>query len=196
MLLAHVIAFVISIAAAGTPSAPSAPVVALRPRATVASTKIRVADVCEVTCDDEELARRISEAEITQAPLPGRHHTVTRGWVKLALRRAGVDVGPIVFRGAAEATVARPPSQTVAALRETHGTGPSAVAPQPGISRGARVVVVVRAGCVTVTAVGEALAPAAPGEALRVRVVGTRAVVRGALSGDGTVHVPCESEVP
>lgn len=66
---------------------------------------------------------------------------------------------------------------------------PADLAPPALVERNARVTLVFRAGGLTITAEGRALARAAAGEAVRVMNLASRATVTGTVEPDGRVAV-------
>ena len=167
------------------------PVVELRARAEVDADVIQVGDVCDVICSDDDVRARIRHVEIAPLPVAGQSHRVTAGWVKLALRRANVDVKPILFRGAEAVEVTRASHWPRGSRGPEGRAGRDDGFPAPALCRGAAVTVAAEAGPVRVTAVGEALDDAGPGDLVRVRVVSTHAVVRGTVLDDLTVMLSC-----
>ncbi|MFP4248895.1 MAG: flagella basal body P-ring formation protein FlgA [Armatimonadota bacterium] len=131
----------------------------------------------------EERAAQLGAIEIGPSPLPGGKRELTRGYLKMRLRRGGVACTEIVFTGAEMVEVRR--AQPSAPRRQAQGEVEAADAPgarssteQPlTVDRGARVRLTVTCGAISIDAEATLLESAAVGGRAKMRVEQTREIV-------------------
>lgn len=153
--------------------------ITLRPTAQATGEVVVLQDVAEVT--PPQAAQALANMELGPTPAPGVPRTLTAGYVKVRLRRAGVNLEGTLFQGertvvtraAAAHTslpVATPPAPTAA----TPGTGPD-------LKPGAKVVLLLRVGSLQITTEAEALRACNIGQEGLFRVRETQAMVKARL---------------
>ncbi len=134
-----------------------------------------------------ERAEALATVSVGPAPLPGRERTLTVGYLKLRLRRCGIDCGALTFTGAEQVTVAGPPAATVAFAPAAGDPSAADAANVPGapapivVPRGTRVRLAVECGAVRVLADATTQEDAAVGALVRLRVEQTRETVSAQL---------------
>ncbi len=172
----------------------------IREQATVSSNTICLEHVAEITAS-EEAVQTLAGIEIGPSPLAGHERTITAGYIRMRLARAGFGRDQFVMGGAAEITVRReaatgviagPPSPASAepTARVTESPPSQPPTPAPMIAkRGATVKITVVSGCVTVTTNGQLAADAAVGEYATARVKTTGRQVLGQLLGPNEMVV-------
>ncbi len=159
--------------------------VVLQERACVVGPSIRLGDVAEVEAPTEA-TEELRAVELGPAPLPGRTRTVSLGVVKLRLRRYGFRPEEMVFGERDEVRVVR--SRVVRSAARAGSLEAAAVAQgRPAVKRRERVRVVIQQGSVRITAPAEALADAATGEDVKVRLLLNNHILRGRVQGAGVV---------
>ena len=169
--------------AAATPIAPAA--ITLKPRAQVSAAMVLLSDVAEVL--PPEAAQALAGVELGPAPAPGVERTVTAGYVKVRLRRAGVDLDKTVFQGERTLVIClAPPSAPAPA--------PPTAAPRPGdgavgVKSGAKVTLVVQVGGLRIATEAEAVQACYINQEGLFRVRETRALVRARLISHDTAEV-------
>ncbi len=180
--------------------------VQLRPAATVSAGAVLLADIAVV--EPPAAAGELATVEIGPAPLPGGSREFAAGYVRLRLRKAGVDLKGVAFRGAERVSVSRqapPPTAATAAtaepsepLRQTADAAPTAptadeLPPPPAaavkLRRGTIFKLVLSTGGLSLEALGELMMPCAVGEIGRFRVAETRALVAAQLTSASTAEV-------
>lgn len=177
--------------------------VELRPAATVSAGAVLLADIAVV--EPPAAAGELATVEIGPAPLPGGSREFAAGYVRLRLRRAGVDLKGVAFRGAERVSVSRqappPPAEAAAEaepsepLRQTADAAPTAddLPPSPAaavkLRRGTIFKLVLSTGGLSVEALGELMMPCAVGQIGKFRVAETRALVAAQLTSATTAEV-------
>jgi hypothetical protein len=131
-----------------------------------------------------ESAEALGEVAIGPAPLPGDSRRLTRGYLKMRLRRAGVACSEITFAGADTVEVRRAPTP---AVTQRPDQGEVEAADPPGarrpaqplttVDRGTRVRLIVRCGAVSVGAEAVLLEDGVVGGRTKMRVEQTRETV-------------------
>ncbi len=163
-----------------------AAVIELHETVVVTGDRIVLGDLGEISDADEE-AQTLAGVDIGPAPLPGRDRTLTVGYLKMRLRRRGIDCADLTFAGARAVLVraAVPMPRSAAGDASTDGLSPRAVARPPAIvvPRGAAVQVTVVCGAVRVTADAVTLEEATVGGMVRLRIEQTRETVTARLVG-------------
>jgi hypothetical protein len=153
--------------------------VELREAVTIGADRITLGQLAEIT--PAERADRIGAIEVGPAPLPGDSRRLTRGYLKMRLRRGGVTDESVTFTGA-ETVEVRRELIPVAGGSEGGGGGVSCGAgasaqPPATVPRGALIRLTVVCGAVTVGAEATLLEDAAVGGRARMRVEQTRETV-------------------
>lgn len=154
----------------------------LRESVSVEGDAITLAQLAEIT--PAAGSEALGAVEVGPAPLPGDSRRLTRGYLKMRLRRGGVACGEIAFTGAETVEVRRalPPATT-----QQRAQGEVEAADSPGarrplaqqatVDRGARVRLTVICGAVSVGAEATLLEDAVVGGRAKVRVEQTRETV-------------------
>jgi hypothetical protein len=156
--------------------------VKLREKVTVKHDLMTLSQLAEI--EPEECGAELGAIEIGPSPLPGGKRELTRGYLKMRLRRGGVACTEIMFTGAETVEVWRA-SMPVATRREVQGAVEAADLPgarpsteQPStVDRGARVRLTVICGAVSIGAEATLLESAIVGGRARMRVEQTREIV-------------------
>ncbi|MFO8080796.1 MAG: flagella basal body P-ring formation protein FlgA [Armatimonadota bacterium] len=154
----------------------------LRESVGIESDAITLAQLAEIT--PAAGSEVLGAVEVGPAPLPGSSRRLTRGYLKMRLRRGGVACGEIVFTGA-ESVEVRRALQPAATRRETQGTIEAADAPgtrpsadrPPTVDRGTRVRLTVVCGAISIDAEATLLESATVGGRAKMRVEQTREIV-------------------
>ncbi len=166
-----------------------AAVIELHERAAIDGDRILLSELGEIAAASDE-AEALGRVDIGPAPLPGRERTLTVGYLKMRLRRCGIDCASVTFAGAHEVRVSGPPA--AAPLRVEPGADDAAdvqagggeAAPAPVlVPRGTRVRLAVVCGTVRIVADATTQEKAAVGAIVRVRVAQTRETVTAQLIG-------------
>ncbi len=165
-----------------------AEVIDLHERVQIEGEHILLGQIAQIDAAGERV-EELSRVSIGPAPLPGRERRVSVGYLKLRLRRCGIDCGALTFTGADEVIVTGPPA--AAGMLDTAGIAPTlsvassadgAITPGPIlVPRGTRVRLVVECGAVRVLADTTTLEEAAVGALVRLRVEQTRETVSAQL---------------
>ena len=157
--------------------------VALRESACVAGDFVTLKEIAEIAPPDR--AEVLGAVEVGPAPLPGGSRRVTLGYLKMRLRRSGVECAAIEFAGADAVEVRRAPmpgvtrrqAQGEVEAADPPGARQSAPPPARSVDRGARVRLTVICGAVTVGAEATLLEDAVVGGRAKMRVEQTRETV-------------------
>lgn len=179
-------------------AAPStAAVVELRESAHLDEERIvlgRVAEIEAVAAPTGEAAEEgvpltelLAEIDLGPAPLPGDSRRLTAGYIKMRLRRSGVNCGDLTFEGADAVRVHRPAPTAPEAAASVEGEdaqGGAVEAPPPvEVRRGARLHLTVAHGAVVIGAEATLLEDAVVGGRARLRVHQTRETVIAQIVG-------------
>jgi hypothetical protein len=155
----------------------------------VSAPLLRLGDLA-VLSGPEELVERCGALVVGQAPLPGRSRAVTRGYLKMRLRAAGLCDRDFEFDGAEVVQVERAGSAA--------GSGAGAVAPTPrppgsppdlAVGRGEALLVRACFGLVEVRAEATALEPGRVGETIWAQIKGGRQKILVRVTGPHTAEV-------
>lgn len=147
----------------------------------VSGEDITLAQLAEIT--PTEQADQLGAVEIGPAPLQGGSRSLTRGYVKMRLRREGLSCVEIAFTGAQVVEVRRalPAVTQRQAQGEVEAADPSGARhpdpPPATVDRGARVRLTVICGAVSVGAEATLLEDAVVGGRAKMRVEQTRETV-------------------
>lgn len=180
---------VLFIAVSGASADDPAPL-RLKPQVTAAADTVCLRDVVEPPeAAPDSLQAMLSSALVTLAP--GTTRVLSRGHIRLLIRRAGLDPSGIDLAGADRVCITRPapvkcPSASTA---PTAASAVSSAQAAPAVPRGSRVRVKVRIGALSVEADGELVEPGRIGEIAKLRIQDTRAVVSGVLVAPGVAEV-------
>ena len=177
------------IAALATVSAGHSATIELAVRVQVAGPAIVLGDLAEVRAPATE-ADTLRAVVIGPAPLPGGERALSVGYLKLRLRRAGIDCGSVSFTGAAQVLVSSAPAQRPAAAVSAGpdaggGETGCAMPAAPVVPRGSTVRLVLDWGALRVTADATTLEAAAVGGFVRLRLAQTGETVTARLAGPG-----------
>jgi hypothetical protein len=172
------------------------PVVVLRAEATVDAAEVLLGQIADVQATPE-LSARLAQVSLGSGPLAGGQRTIEAGYVKLRLRRFGIDPAGVDLQGervtvsSAKAASERPAPQAGTPSPGTR-TGASAAvgsssanAQPPTIKRSQLVEVLVQCGGVVIHANGRAMADAATGEWVKVVLDGTNRSLVARVTGPG-----------
>lgn len=172
----------------------------IREQVTVSSATIVLDQVAEISACDAD-AQSLADIEIGPSPLAGHQRTITAGYIRMRIARAGFGRADVAIGGAAAITVRREAlAAAVPVQSPTVSRAPAAPAvgsalheppaPEPIIAkRGTNVKITVISGCVTVTAAGQLTANTAVGEYASARVKTTGRQVFGQLQGPNEMIV-------
>ncbi|MEA3402916.1 MAG: hypothetical protein U9R79_16875 [Armatimonadota bacterium] len=153
-------------------------------RVQIEGLRITLADLAEIDAP-EQRARRLGAIDVGPAPLPGGSRGLTVGYLKMRLRRCGIDCEALTFTGATRVEVARaaaPPEGGPRASAEGDATE-DAPPPEPTVvKRGSRVRLSVVCGAVRIIAEATTLERGVVGSRARLRVEQTRETVVGQLT--------------
>lgn len=175
------IVFGIGPAAVGMAGPPAGLVVELNDTATATGT-VRVADVATVRGGSVADRNRITALDLTEMPKGGKSVELTRRLVEIRLRLAGWD--GVTVTGPERTTVASADAKPVVP------TVPAAASTGPVLVRARqRVVMTVRIGAMTVSAIGEATEAGRLGQSVKLKNVDSQKLVTGTVVGPGAVDV-------
>ncbi len=153
----------------------------LQERARVGAERILLGDLAELTGCEAEVEALV-KLDVGPAPLPGGERSLSVGYLKMRLRRAGIDCATVTFAGANEVLVSRPApavAPSVPTGEQAEGEGEvTAMPPEPvTIARGTRVQLTVICGAVQVMAEATTLDETPVGARAKLRVEQTRETV-------------------
>lgn len=170
--------------------------VVLRAEATVDAPEVLLGQIADVQAP-AELSAKLAQVSLGSGPVAGAQRTIEAGYVKLRLRRFGIDPASIDLRGE-RVTVASAkaggeqvaPSSGVTALGARIGTAPRAGlavadAQPPLVKRNQLVEVLVQCGGVIIHANGRAMADATEGELIKVILEGNSRSLVARVTGPG-----------
>ena len=161
--------------------------VELAESARIAGDSIELGAVATVSGSDEEVAL-LAGLDLGPAPLPGQSRILSLGYLKMRLRRWGVNAGEITFAGAAQVRVNRPVAVVAVATQDTETAAQTSVAQTPAqpwpviVKRGSMVRLRVTCGAVSVLAGATTLEDAEVGAVVKMRVAQTRQTVWAVLA--------------
>ena len=161
--------------------------VELAESAQIAGDNIELGAVAIISGSDEEVAR-LAELDLGPAPLPGQSRVLSLGYLKMRLRRWGVNASEITFAGAGQVRVGRPAVIVAVVTENTETVTQTGVAqtlapPPPVIvKRGSMVRLRVTCGAVSVMAGASTLEEAAVGAIVKMRVAQTHQTVWAVLT--------------
>ncbi|MFW5866641.1 MAG: hypothetical protein ACOCX2_02420 [Armatimonadota bacterium] len=172
--------------------------VELRESVAVEGDTLRLAQLAQIAPSDR--AEALGAIAVGPAPLPGRSRRVSLGYLKMRLRRSGVECSGIEFTGADAVEVRRAPlpgvtrrqaqGEIVAAdppgARQSDQTQPPAPV---AVERGTRVRLTVVCGAVSIGAEATLLEAAVVGGPAKMRVEQTRETVVA------QIVQPCEAVI-
>ncbi len=167
---------------AGTAQEPAAAAaetatITLHATACVGAGTIRLGQVADIAAD-KQLALKLSAVTLGLAPPIGSVRVISRGYIRLRLRRAKIDPSKLAFEGSEQVLVSQPAAvdggraeaATAGAARNMAGKQRNVM---PLVRRGDKVVVVVQCGAVEVRAQGYCQGQGGAGDAVMVRITGT-----------------------
>jgi hypothetical protein len=163
-------------------------VVTLKEAAEIDSERIELGALATVTAPEAD-KQMLQMLDVGPAPLPGRSRVLTLGYLKMRMRRWGVDPESVVFAGAAGVEVSRPAPIALPAAPDAEQVSPDPVAPAPEpqvVKRGAKLQLVVVCGAVRVVAEAQTLEDGQVGQPVKMRVEQTRQTVWGTLASATT----------
>ncbi len=197
-----VLAFALVLLPAALYAAPAT--VSLHEQVVVPPGTLTLGQLAEIA-GEQELTGQLVAVEIGRSPLPGHQRTITAGYVRMRIARAGFAGKAVALTGARavlvrrETPVAATGSSSSGLSSEavaTGGVGESAAAgrtagPAPPVllRRGERVQLVVISGGIVISTSGQLLQQAAMGESVMVRVANTGQKVCGVLTGPRRVTI-------
>lgn len=160
--------------------------VELAESAQIVGGSIELGAVAIISGSNEEVAG-LAGLDLGPAPLPGQSRVLSLGYLKMRLRRWGVNASEIAFTGAGQVRVSSPAIVVAVATENTQPVTQTGVAqtlaPPPVIvKRGSMVRLRVTCGAVSVVAGATTLEDAAVGAAVKMRVAQTRQTVWAVLT--------------
>lgn len=189
IVCAHGAAFGAALSAAPATAAETA-TITLEESVEVTGKRITLDELAEIVGPAQE-AEALGTVDVGPAPLPGRDRGLTVGYLKMRLRRGGIDCWAVTFDGAERVQVHRRPEVTPAADGEqasdaegdAEAGAATAPAPKPiVVERRSRVHLAVVCGAVRILAEATTLEDAVVGEMARMRVEQTREMVYAELT--------------
>ncbi len=156
----------------------------LRELVSLDTPEIGLAQVAVIT-GPEDMVSVLERVSLGSAPVPGGSRTVAVAYIRLRLKRYGVDPGAVDIQGAA-VTV-----QRTCTVSDRSSTRPPAISEDPvpslppDIQRNDEVQVAVQCRGVTVALVGRALQDGGPGDVIRVQIPQTSRTVEATVIGPG-----------
>jgi len=152
-------------------------VIKLRESVEIGAKRIQLGALAEVTAPAEE-AEALAALDMGPAPLPGRSRVLSLGYVKMRMRRWGLDPGAARFTGSPEVRVSCAPPAGPSAepiVHEGASEATPATPPTPPVVKcGARVQLAVIRGAVCILAEATTLEDGVVGRPVRMRVEQTR----------------------
>jgi hypothetical protein len=171
-------------------TAPDDTTLTLRPQVTITTAEIALGQVVEIVCPPE-MSARLAQVSLGSAPVPGLTRSITVGYLRLRLRRYGINPGTLTLVG--ETTVVQrapdpvaPPTPTAATRAASQ---PGEAADPPCIRRSDVVVVQVHCGGVIITLEGRACQAGHPGETVTVSIPNTSRTLEAQVVGPGQVVI-------
>ena len=160
--------------------------IALKPSAQVSGSQVTLADIA--TVEPPAAAAQYGPLVVAPAPSPGQTRSVTVGYLRVRLRRQGLDLTGVIFSGPERVLVSRSAEAPPAAVA-VPGPAAAGILPAMAIKPGSRLKIILRAGDLTIEAEGESLGPCALGEVAKFRLTQTRSVVSAKLLDLNTAEV-------
>jgi len=160
-------------------------VIALKDAVEVTSERIELRALATVTGPEQE-RKALESVDVGPTPLPGRSRTLTLGYLKMRMRRWGLDPESVAFAGSQQIEVSRPaaPVQPIDLRADEHPSDSvTSLAPPVTVKRGCRVQLTVVCGGVHVVAEAMTLEDGVVGQPVKIRVAQTRETVWGTLYG-------------
>ena len=158
--------------------------VELAESAQIAGDHIELGAVAIIGGSDEEVAL-LAGLDLGPAPLPGQSRILSLGYLKMRLRRWGVNAGEITFAGAPQVRVSKSAAVVAVATHDTGTARQTGVTQTPApvvVKRGSMVRLRVTCGAVSVMAGATTLEDAAVGAVVKMRVAQTRQTVWAVLA--------------
>lgn len=156
----------------------------LQETARVGSGTVTLGDIAVIDAD-EDIAEDLGAVVIGNSPLPGRSRTITAGYIRMRLARAGVGE-KVVIEGASEVKL----TGAISAKLSAPGPQEQDEAPAiPVVTRSQRVKIMLINHGVTISASGRAMDDACLHQPVAVRVVSTGQEIQGIAVGKGQVSV-------
>jgi hypothetical protein len=169
------------------------PVVVLRVECMVAGPEVLLGQVADLQAD-AELAAKLAAISLGSAPVAGTPRRIETGYIKLRLRRYGIDPGTLTIQGEAvtvrrEATAQPKPPQAVGPGLESPSHEPEATDGLVLVKRGQLVEVLVQCRGVCIHTAGVAGRDAGLGELVDLRLEKTGRKLVGRVDGPGRAVV-------
>lgn len=167
------------------------PTIALRPGAVVDTAEVFLGQVADIEAP-AELRERLSQVSLGTGPLPGTRRLIPVAYLKLRLRRHGIDPATVVLTGESvvvtcsrelPAVAPRPGSATVVNAAGPLPGGPSA--PAPLVKRNQLVELQIQCGAIVIHTTGRANSDAAEGELVKLSLEGSTRGVIAKVTGPG-----------
>ena len=163
------------------------PLIALRTQVAAEGPEVLLGQIAEITAP-AELAGKLAAVSLGSAPVAGSQRTLQVGYLKLRLRRFGVNPETVDWQGESVMVAGKPTvSQVTAAVVDRPGAQPSAAVPDQAapllVKRNQLVEVQVQCGGVTIHATGRAMADAADNELVKVTLDGSKRVLTTRVTG-------------
>jgi len=167
--------------------------VSLHEQVLVPQGTVTLGQLAEIAAE-EELTGQLAAVEIGRSPLPGHHRSISAGYVRMRMARAGFGTKAVTLAGANAVLIYRDgpvPARTRPTIQRSGTSSGSltAAAPQPLLRRGEKVQIVVINGGIVISTSGQLLQDAAIGESVMARVGKTGEKVCGTLTGPRQITI-------
>lgn len=170
-------------------------VVTLRAEASVATADVLLGQVADIQATSEMTAR-LHGVSLSSSPLPDRTRSIEAGYIKLRLRRFGVDPAQVDLRGETVVVHRSGMPQIATAQAAAEATADTA-SPQPALIRQGQLIdVEVRCGGVIVRTTGVACRDGAAGELIDLRLEKLNRKLPGRITGAGRVLLTISERMP
>lgn len=174
---------------ASTQEAAPRPAIVLHAESSVTGTEVLLSQVAEIAAEPE-LAQRLAAVSLGSAPVASTCRTITAGYIKLRLRRFGLDPDQLEITGAS--VKVHGPTAATQTPSSAAPKAPEAPLELPLIRRGQMVEVEVHCGGVTIHTTGRAGSDAAAGELLSITLqkTGRNVTARAIAAGTAILIAP------
>ncbi|MHB8997143.1 MAG: flagella basal body P-ring formation protein FlgA [Armatimonadota bacterium] len=170
-------------------------VVTLRAEAAVDTAHVLLGQVADIQATSEMTAR-LHGVSLSSSPLPDRTRSIEAGYIKLRLRRFGVDPAQVDLRG--ETVVVRRSRMFQIATSEaaSGATGDTTTTEPALVRQGQLVDVEVRCGGVTIRTTGVACRDGAAGHLIDLRLEKLNRKLPARITGPGRVLLTISERMP
>lgn len=176
-------AAVLLLAAVGAWAEEARPVVALRAEVTLRAPEVLLGQVSDIAAAGE-LREKLAAVSLGSGPVAGTQRVIDAGYIRLRLRRFGIDPAGVELQGERVTVTApaaqRSPLPQKAASGRTDGPREAAM---PLVKRGQLVEVRVQCGGVIIHATGRALMDAGDQEMVKISLEGSNRGITARVTG-------------